>query len=213
MKHFRYLLIAVPLMLDVQTVSADTIFQGSTVDATPNAYNAIDWTFSDTFIINTNSVIDSLGYYDYGGNNTSSHIVGLYNASGTLLFSETIQARQNYSQNYDWLAFAPIALIAGQTYTIAGQSNSDPWGYNGTVTSSTLFTNVSSQWDRNGTLNLPTSSSPTFNSGLLINGPNADIQAQTAVPEPTSIALLASSFIGFIASRRKNNQTRNPYSL
>ena len=150
MNHTNKALLTVLLMTAVPTaVFADTII--SSANGPTNSTNG-SWVFSDTFTVNTNSVITQLGYYDNNNTNHDSHMVGLYDNVGTLLASANVAAGENYSGNYDWKNISSIALTAGNTYTIAGVSNTDLYGYHGVPTVSSLFTFVSAQYNWGTTL-------------------------------------------------------------
>ena len=97
-------------------------------------------------------LVTSLGFYDgpnssvanaagaFGDGLLEEHQVGIYNSSGTLLASTTIPAGTSAALvgEFRYLTLpSPITLLAGQSYTIAGQipteqgANSDVWRNDG----------------------------------------------------------------------------------
>jgi len=179
-----------------QSAFSDTIMTGTNG---PNNFTNGSWVFSDTFAVTANSTINSLGYYDNGDTNHDSHMVGLYDSLGNLLASANIAAGNNYSNNFDWKNISAISLIAGNTYTIAGVSNSDDYGYYGVPSTSSLFTFVSAQYNFSTTLIDPQIAPQIIDSPF--NGPNAEIVA--AVPEPMTPALIGLGLLVLIPIRRK----------
>lgn len=199
MKRYFYIILGVAFVISAIPASADTIIQE--INGPANTTTSGSYVFSDVFTANVNSYITEFGYYDDNNTNSSQHEVGLFNNAGTLLGSTTISAGQNYSGNFDWASIAPIALTAGQTYTIAGVSHGDTYGYYGLPTSSSLFTFL--RTDYYGGASLFDSALDGADTHALYNGPNAVIVDHlSSVPEPTSISLLAAGLFGFGLSRK-----------
>jgi len=89
-----------------------TQFAGAASNAT------IGWSFS---VVSTDITVTSLGIYDSGGDGLAdAHAVGLWTSGGTLLASTTIPngAGATLLGSYRYVAIAPVALSAGQTYVI-----------------------------------------------------------------------------------------------
>ncbi|HEY2709263.1 MAG TPA: PEPxxWA-CTERM sorting domain-containing protein [Caulobacteraceae bacterium] len=98
-----------------------------------------------TFTANQNLTVSSLGYFDDGGDGfLTAHEVGIYAGDGgdgpsSLLASTTLGAGQSGAlgaNDFRYQSIAPLALVAGQTYTITGLSPNtdglnDPWAYGG----------------------------------------------------------------------------------
>ena len=87
------------------------------------------------FTANANFNVTSLGYYDDQGDGfLTPHEVGIFDSSGTLLASTTLAAGTSGAlgpNDFRYQAITPLALVAGDTYTIAGLSpnisGNDPW--------------------------------------------------------------------------------------
>lgn len=109
--------------------------------STPTAFDT-QLSLGFTFIANVTTTVDSLGYYDLGGDGfLTEHEVGIYlgdgaDGPGTLLVSTTLAAGTVESLGADsfrYKSIAPLTLIAGNEYTIAGLSplldGNDAWNY------------------------------------------------------------------------------------
>lgn len=97
-----------------------------------------------TFTANVNFDVTSLGYYNgLPGGFLTAHEVGIFAGDGAvgpgpLLASTTLAAGTSGTlgpNDFRYQAITPLALVAGQTYTIAGLSpnisGNDPWVYGG----------------------------------------------------------------------------------
>lgn len=103
-----------------------------------------DLSLGFTFTANVNFDVTSLGYYDDQANGNgflSPHEVGIFagdgaDGPGALLASTTLAAGTSGTlgpNDFRYQAITLLALVAGDTYTIAGVSGSpvDPWIYGG----------------------------------------------------------------------------------
>jgi hypothetical protein len=81
------------------------------------------------FTASTAVTIDALGYYSGSGGFDTSHTVGIYNSSGTLLTSTSLSAgtADPLLDGFRYENIAPITLAAG-TYTLAATTVND-WLY------------------------------------------------------------------------------------
>jgi hypothetical protein len=92
-------------------------------------WNASDVNLGDVFTSNVSGTVCALGIYA-GNTNTNSETVGLYNSSGVLLTSITVTSTDPLYDGYLWAATTgPVAITAGQTYTVVDYTNGNGWGY------------------------------------------------------------------------------------
>lgn len=84
------------------------------------------------FTAKTNFFVDALGFY-YGSGVTGSAIVGLYNSSGTLLTSTTVLLSDPIVDGYLFHSITPVALTAGQQYTVVEFTGNNDWSYGATT--------------------------------------------------------------------------------
>jgi len=86
--------------------------------------NGLGYSLGELFVPTENMILDSLGYYANGGAGgfSESHPVAIYDASGDLLVSTTINNSSNIVGHFAFNAVTPIVLLAGQTYVIDGYS-------------------------------------------------------------------------------------------
>ncbi len=171
---------------------------------------SLGWQFTTTREI----TVDRLGYYNPQDGMQDTHDVGIYNLSRQLLVSGTVRPTDPLEGFFHYAAVSPIVLAANTTYRIAGSTagSHDSFIYpyvddakNWTVDPAIQpWTNIHGYYESSatGALSFPTAlavCSAYF-------GPNLDIQGQSpAVPEPSSIALLAlaSGGVGAMLKRRR----------
>jgi Domain of unknown function (DUF4082) len=84
------------------------------------------------FTAKTNFSVDALGFY-YGSGVTGSAIVGLYNSSGTLLTSATVLLSDPIVDGYLFHSITPVALTAGQQYTVVEFTGNNEWPFGTTA--------------------------------------------------------------------------------
>jgi hypothetical protein len=174
------------------------------------------------FTVNSPITVTGLGFYDAGSDGlVSSHAVGIYSSTGTLLISGTVQAGtlDPLSGLFRIVTVAPTILSVG-SYVIDGLllGNTDAWtwspflsptGINGLAVdpSITVGSNGSARFNCCGetALAFPVSldSSIGGNRALFV-GPNFQIAG--GVPEPTTWAMMILGFagVGFMTYRRKS---------
>jgi hypothetical protein len=192
---------------------------GLAVDFTaPYFYFPADpqYTIGWSFTANSNASITGLGWFDHDIDGlNSSHMVGLWTDTGTLLGSALIPGGTGGSlvgQFWFTPLGAPIALTAGNSYVVGGTSGLDPYVTN--VSNFTTDSNItfgSMRWlPTGGVLQFPTNFTPGFDPGIF--GPNLMINTPfgggggAGVPEPGPALTLAGAGVAglvFIRRRRK----------
>lgn len=186
---------------------ADTLVSGDYGDS-GNFNDTVGFSFT---LKDSPLLVTSLGVYDFATNGLSrTNFVGLWDNSGTLLASVTI----NRSTNAPLVGFfrwadlsTPVTLSASNTYRIGAQANIGESRYSGTIPQS-LFSGTSETTNvffngavRNNDANVFSFPNSTPQAGTAVIGPNATFDV---VPEPSTFALLLLAGAGavFWAKRR-----------
>ena len=188
-----------------------------------NSYTDGVWDFATAFIVNSDVTLSGLGYYaDPVTGNVDGNSVAFYQCadaacltSGTLLASATVTNTYPIVDHFRYVTIAPINLIAGDLYEVAGVSNVDnyTWADPGfTVNSAISILSTSGQEPRWELLNTP---SFLTGSGYLDQvgndgywGPNVFLgSASFATPEPSTWAMMDLGFAGlaFAGYRARKN--------
>ena len=85
------------------------------------------------FTANQDLTIVSLGYYDDTAEGfVTAHTVGIFDSTGTLMVSATLDAGADavLDGHFRYVDIDPITLAAGATYTAAATTGqADPWAY------------------------------------------------------------------------------------
>ena len=84
------------------------------------------------FTAKTNFSIDALGFY-FGSGVTGPETVGLYNSSGTLLASAIVSLSDTVTDGYLFHRITPLAITAGQQYTVVAFTGNNDWSYGPTA--------------------------------------------------------------------------------
>ena len=191
-----------------------------------NSFTNGQWDFATAFNVTSDVTVSGLGYYaDPLTGNADGNPVAFYQCddpsclgTGTLLATATVTNVFPLTGHFRYVTIAPITLIAGNSYEVAGVSNSDNYTWNdpgfATDPAITILTDSgqASRWQARG--------DPAFltGSGSLdipgedgIWGPNVFLGPPvfTGVPEPTTWAmmLLGLGGLGAMARSRRRTQT------
>ena len=174
------------------------------------------------FTANTSFNVTSLGYYDYQGDGfLTAHEVGIFSSSGTLLASTTLAAGTSGvlgPNDFRYQAISPLALVAGDAYTIAGLSpnlsGNDPWIYGGP--------SETTGFSFNPDITIPLNAARyLYYPGGLVDPPDhyADYQFYAVnfngpvsnVPEPSTWAMILLGFAGLgVAGYRRAKVAAKP---
>jgi hypothetical protein len=165
-----------------------------------------------TFTANVNFDVTSLGYYNYLGTGfLTPHEVGIFSgdggfAAGPLLASTTLASGTSGTlgpNDFRYQAITPLALVAGDTYTIAGFSpnisGNDPWVYGGPSETTGFSVNPN--------ITIPLNAARyTYDSGVLLDPSShyADYQFYavnfngpvSTIPELSTWAMMLCGFAG-----------------
>lgn len=182
-----------------------------------SSYQTIGWQFST----NNNVTVDALGYFDFHfeAGLADAHQVGIWDSSGTLLTSATVDAGvvDPLLGFFRYKTITPYLLPGGQTYTIGGTTDAfnppalyDVWAHDvvGLTTDPAITLPANAArfvLTAGNTLADPTQ----IGAGNVLAGPNFLIgPAASAVPEPGGLALLFTGGLPLLGSLRRRLKNR-----
>lgn len=121
--------------------------------------------------------------------------MGLYNSSGTLLASATVVLSDPQVSGYLFQSITPVALTAGDQYTVDAFVGNNDWSYGSTAPNQAADVAYDyHDYLYTSSLQFPVNTSGAAGGpGGTYYGPNFDIAGPSAVPEPGSLGLLATA--------------------
>jgi len=179
-----------------------------------NSFTNGQWDFATAFSVNTTVTASGLGYYaDPVTGNVDSNPVALYqcadaacDSTGTLIASATVTDAYAIQGHFRYVTISPVTLSAGQSYEVAGVSNSDNYTWYDTGFATNPAVSLISQ--NGGTDRWLLTGATTFLNGSNSNtnlgggdgywGPNVflGLPTFTGTPEPATWALMLVGFGG-----------------
>jgi hypothetical protein len=132
MKRFCLIITTVLMALGVSVMSAyATLAIDFTVNPGFNYHDANSYSMGWEFDVNQPIIVTSLGFYDYQQDGLAeSHAVGIYNASGDLLVSGTVNPGDPLTGWFRFHSVTPTLLPAGDAYFIAAVTGNEDFCYN-----------------------------------------------------------------------------------
>jgi hypothetical protein len=191
-----------------------------------NSFTNGQWDFATAFTANSNVTLSGLGYYaDPQTGNVDGNAVAFYQCAdtsclttGTLLASTTVTDVFPLTGHFRYVTIAPINLIAGVSYEVAGVSNVDNYTWNDpgfTVNPAISILDTSGQesrWANLGTPDFLTGSGSLDIPGQDgIWGPNVFFGTPSfATPEPATWAMMVIGFFGLGFAGYKRARKHQP---
>ena len=135
------------------------------------------------FTPNVSISVDALGFYDTLGV-TAAETVAIYDSTGNLITSTSV-GLTDLQYSYFWQSITPVDLQAGQQYTVAAFTGSNPVSY-GPVSSLTVIPYITYDYDSTGYQGVPGFPGGGGDGGQYA-GPNF---SDAPVPDGASTAML-----------------------
>jgi hypothetical protein len=203
MNRLLVFLTAALVLLSASAARADTA--GVSFTAPGTAFNNGDgYSLGFVFTATSAFAVDALGYYDNNGL-TEIHQVGLYNSSGTLLASATVDGTGTQVGFFNYEPISDVDLIAGQTYQVVGTSGVvDPYAFS-TVGFSTA-SNITFDSDIYTPGNTLAFGQLTDGNSNGYFGPNFE-EVGSPVPEPSTLALFGTGLLSVCGLVRRRLQS------
>jgi hypothetical protein len=150
----------------------------------------------NVFTANANFSVAALGFYNQP-DLTGPETVALYNSSGSLLASATVLLSDPMVDGYLFAAITPVALTAGDQYTVDAFVGNNDWSYGSTapIQASDITYNYH-DYVYTSSLEFPTdTASAAGGPAGTYYGPNFEIESVSRVPEPGSLGLLVAAVL------------------
>jgi hypothetical protein len=184
--------------IELTSVTGPTIWSNS---------DNLDWSLGWEFQVNSPITVTALGYNNYGFNST--HDVGIFNSSGSLLASASVNGESTLSNNYRYSTIGSLSLGVGK-YFISGTTLglNDGYIYKAeSFSTNSSITYLGSDYidGSGGNLNFPSYSAASADVQYL----EVNFQIAGGVPEPSTwvMMLLGFASIGLLAYRSKNSHS------
>jgi len=196
---------------------ASTIAYSFSTNGTATSVGAGDFTLGFQFTTLTDVLVDSLGLMDVGQDGLAgTEKVGIWNSSGTLLYSTTLgtgtlEGPVLSGSQFSFTSIAPLFLAGGHTYTIGAQLDG---------VDSLIYYDANNAHQTSGAPSLLTVSSSSYNNSTLSFGkPDTpavfrydvvNFTVEAAAPEPGSGVLAIGALAGALLLLRYR---RRPVAL